>query len=910
MTSFLSLAVAAYTVFFFDRIGEEKEEEPDARFMLSVAPVAFLNTLSNVILITALFIFSRYLGVLAIMVIVSLNFIWHRYFKYGSVLARELEKAKESYKHLPIKYHCKEIVEKLHLSALTSWIIDTAIVKSTVKVQLASGIISTLTYTLFHLSCITYLGLKERSSPEDFSTIVCLPRNLNTSEEMTVLDDKFSRWITQTRNTSTFAVRVCQEEESPYDFLLTMIVPVLLLSLVLKVTTGLVLSKLSNYQTLLELHYKEALLYFDAMSNPSRMNEDLLHFLHNNIGFINKQNRLTGETILHKLQPEILAQISKAGMDMEPYDEFLKLYIKGGQTDILDYNSRTAHSYWIGYHLPQLPRFERSTENKGMKDVSVKNLAYRSLLGVPLSGIDKSGNSTLKSIANQLLKQRKSSISNEEISFFKYLSREDVCELMVNIVQLDNGKTKEGILRNVIQQTATSHGEMLFKRLFDDRLATLNSETPMHVAIKLGDVMLLENLLELYPSTDARNLMGETPLHLACKEGNQKCAKLLIDYKTDLNARDNSGQTPLHLACQNGFTGCVKQLLSNNEVDLDAREGDRRTPLHLACYNGHGECVEQLLKYENVNPNARDKDLWTPLHMACQNGHAECIKWLLVDEKVDPDSRTEKRSTPLHVACQNGYAKCVKQLLLNEKVNPNARNDYGWTPLHLACQNGHTECLKLLVSSERTNPNAETKKKFTPLHLACQNGHSDCVEFLLLNDRVNPNPEEMDNWTPLHMACQNGNVECVKLLLSSDQVNPNTMNSDGFTPLHLACQNGHWECVRNLMSNMCVDPNPINEQNATPLHLATQNGHLECVQELLMNPKVDPNITTEKNFTSLHLACQNGHADVVRMLLEFNADPNKTNDFQMKPSDVAVKKSHHDCEKILPSGDDASVEIS
>ena len=89
---------------------------------------------------------------------------------------------------------------------------------------------------------------------------------------------------------------------------------------------------------------------------------------------------------------------------------------------------------------------------------------------------------------------------------------------------------------------------------------------PLHMASKIGDVNLVEFILENVnpPMYDQH---GRTPIHFAALNGHSEIVKIIINYMEIPNVADLYGKTPIHLATKNGHANVV-QVLSFNTLQL------------------------------------------------------------------------------------------------------------------------------------------------------------------------------------------------------------------------------------------------------------------------------------------------------------------------------------------------------
>ena len=109
-------------------------------------------------------------------------------------------------------------------------------------------------------------------------------------------------------------------------------------------------------------------------------------------------------------------------------------------------------------------------------------------------------------------------------------------------------------------------------------------DTPLHIAALIGDLEMVQVLLECGVDVDCPNRYGSTPLNYAPRNGHRndaRVARLLIERGADPNARGSGGYTPLHRASEAGRieTAC---LLIERGANVEAKNDSGKTPLDVA----------------------------------------------------------------------------------------------------------------------------------------------------------------------------------------------------------------------------------------------------------------------------------------------------------------------------------------
>lgn len=119
----------------------------------------------------------------------------------------------------------------------------------------------------------------------------------------------------------------------------------------------------------------------------------------------------------------------------------------------------------------------------------------------------------------------------------------------------------------------------------------VSQETPIHEAVKCGNVALVRLLLSHGADVNARNVCDETPLHVAAWSRNLEMAKLLVLKAADTRSRDFGDLTAFDVSCINkykkdGGDGGIADFLfqhgQENQVAW-APETERYHSLHKAC---------------------------------------------------------------------------------------------------------------------------------------------------------------------------------------------------------------------------------------------------------------------------------------------------------------------------------------
>ena len=132
---------------------------------------------------------------------------------------------------------------------------------------------------------------------------------------------------------------------------------------------------------------------------------------------------------------------------------------------------------------------------------------------------------------------------------------------------------------------------------------TFDCWTPLHLALRRGDVHIVRLLLNHGADGNYPDSNGRTPLHLAWRDGRDDIVQLLRNHGADTKYPDSDGWSSPQYVAQDGHKYIVRLL-----PDADADSQDLR-PLHLLALWG-------LFSNRGANPNDSDGRDWTSLKVA------------------------------------------------------------------------------------------------------------------------------------------------------------------------------------------------------------------------------------------------------------------------------------------------------
>ncbi|XP_017614009.1 ankyrin repeat-containing protein ITN1-like [Gossypium arboreum] len=175
------------------------------------------------------------------------------------------------------------------------------------------------------------------------------------------------------------------------------------------------------------------------------------------------------------------------------------------------------------------------------------------------------------------------------------------------------------------------------------RIRDQESNTALHEAARCGNVEVVKALLE-FEDPDfpySVNKKQETPLYVAARRGDGVMLSILFDKSKSTAHGGPHGRTVLHAAAMATDAEAIRVILEKGNLTKE-RDEDGRTPLHYAAHLGRRfSVVEELLKRDVSAAYVGDKKRgMTPLLMAARQGYVGTVSKILslcpdCCEKVD-----------------------------------------------------------------------------------------------------------------------------------------------------------------------------------------------------------------------------------------------------------------------------------
>ncbi|KAF4628545.1 hypothetical protein G7Y89_g9606 [Cudoniella acicularis] len=403
-----------------------------------------------------------------------------------------------------------------------------------------------------------------------------------------------------------------------------------------------------------------------------------------------------------------------------------------------------------------------------------------------------------------------------------------------------------------------------------DAIYEMNSagETPLHVAVRKGDIKATEYLIRKGANKNADDSYDQTPLHLAVKGNHVDLIRLLLSKGADPQLQDEAGNTPVDIADPDSEAAWI----FNIGPGLEDHDHRGYTILRHFVNLGKQDIVNNLLdRGADINAPWED-EVGMPLMTAGLNLDLAMMQ-LLLDRGADIEAPANRGGSALVCLTWNRKRAAV-EFLLDHGANIESYNNVGFHALHEAAFHGYEDVLVLLLD-RGADMEARTGTGTSALGLAVWGGSQ--VVQILLDRGAQINAVNGDNATPLHDSSQEGFDDITKILLERG-AQTEKKRREGYTPLCLASRDGHLESMRLLLELGHAHLDAKNYQGWTPLIEAAHRGNFDGVK-LLVEAGACVTTTHDGGRTALAEAINQGNdkiADYLRKKMSVISSPEGT----------------------------------
>ena len=444
--------------------------------------------------------------------------------------------------------------------------------------------------------------------------------------------------------------------------------------------------------------------------------------------------------------------------------------------------------------------------------------------------------------------------------------------------------TRARVLLAVVAAVACVSG----LRAGDGRAAVdADGTTPLHWAVRAGDLATVQRLLREGASATVANRYGVTPLSLAAENGDPTAIDALLAAGASATSEVSDGQTMLMLAARSGNQAAIRTLIAHG-AQVNAKEhvlGE--TALIWAAAENHADAVAALVS-GGADVNARSNELtfprrdygdgksgrftvlprggWTPLMYAARQDAKDALRALAVGganlNAVDPDG-----TSALTLAIINGHYAAAS-LLLERGADPTVADSRGMTPLYAA-----VDMNTLDETPGRPAPKPEDAIGSLGMieRLLAKGARPDARLTGTELERVHNNGDPVlgEGATPLMRAARKADAAASRVLLEHG-ADPSAAMKGGVTAVMIA--SGFGGQVR------FAEYNP---------HSGTESDAADCVR-LSLAHGADVNAANDAGQTALHIAAAQRGDDFIRFLVQNGARLDVKDRQGHTPLDVAL----------------------
>ncbi|RYV02217.1 hypothetical protein SOPP22_11715 [Shewanella sp. OPT22] len=413
-----------------------------------------------------------------------------------------------------------------------------------------------------------------------------------------------------------------------------------------------------------------------------------------------------------------------------------------------------------------------------------------------------------------------------------------------------------------------------------------NNETPIGLALTIGQFQMLDKCLETCPDFDFSSPVSkDKPLMAAiCSSPTMyqgKYSSVAIKH-ADLDSNyGEQGQTIFHLAAASGFY--FNELSKGVSVEqVSARDSNGQAPIHIAATNGHVDVFKILAKkganIQALSSNPRGKN---SLYFAIISGRIEFVE-AASRRGVSLTTTAQGLKELLCTAVENNQGEMVNFLL--EKCQYKNQfsallKDESINLVMLAAEHDSSLVIKSLPKAYITECFKRTAK-FTPFMEAARLNNSKTVGVMIsyCPDELMHRTEQ--GLTAVHIAIENDSLDALKVMgtqksLLSEAINSSSSSYFSYTPLMYAASLNKKAICTLLLVQVPGTQSQRTNQGLNAAHIAVKHNSVDAIQvfpKTMLDTCINGEGTSWNGYTCLHIAAYKDFAEMTKQLIKQSAD--------------------------------------
>jgi ankyrin repeat protein len=383
---------------------------------------------------------------------------------------------------------------------------------------------------------------------------------------------------------------------------------------------------------------------------------------------------------------------------------------------------------------------------------------------------------------------------------------------------------------------------------------------------------------------------SETPLHVAARVGGLEVLKLYLARGLKIDFTDFQGNTVAHIAAEHSHLEFLKMISKEHEI-FQMRNQDRRYPVQVAALQKKSFAVLKFF-LEMYPEHIMAKDVFgnTIIHTLAKRNDVETFDRIypVVSAQLDINAINDEGLGAMHIAASCGNLEFIKKIrAIGASVD--LKNTVGQTPLMIAAQEGKHLCCRLLceLGADLHTSNEEGEGA---LHLAVRNLHKQTVIELIALEKqyIRPksqycmsNRSDLTYEPPIHEFPKDARDDPQKIsdamdifkILIFDDHNLNYLNENGEHLAHIMAANSDPVFLHYLYRSKeliflgSLDVDMMDHYWNTPLHKAAKANRHKNV-EMLMSLGANINFQNKYQECALLIAAEFRYHRVWQVLLK------------------------------------------